>query len=836
MIIKSIKVRNFMQYDELDVKNIPQKSIIGIFGNNELGKSTIGEAISFALFGVTTKAPKGEKDKVISWNGASSCFVEMIFRVGEHEYAIYRKIKREGSPEVKLLDSILNRTLSIGTRETDAELLRILGFGFKEFRYSTYVAQKELSLIQDKKQDRKDVIDKMLDIPDLEEARRNSGKIKEELNEKESGIKHSFEEKSREKQDLDLKAKQHAALTDNISKLNEDFKKIHRESISIKINLENLTTFKKLNDEIRGNEKVKEEKGRNIETIKSNLEEIAKNENEILLLEKNLKQDEFVEIEEEYKSKKEMERSLGHFKKDLEKIKDTLSSLKQSVNSEKISFDEQLKGVVENIEIAESDRESIASISVNENELNELSHKEKEAKINLKNGCIISVLCTVTILILLFLYPVAIILILPFLLFFVYRAFSAYKQRNATKLKIENRRQEIYNLKYKKKQEEDIKVQLESSKNKKQKLEQEIRERNKLYNILDSLRFTTFQEVSKSSNSLDVKEYPVLGKLKELLLNIHTNDSNLMLIDEPIDTFEEKLKRRIEDINEKLMNKRDITNRIEVLKKNIQSKEKLKLNTTHSKLFKEIKEIDDKIIELRNKLPDIKYSDEKLQDVEKMKYDLDIEIREIEGNIRDYQGQIKSIESDLKKLPEVKDELSRLQKELNEITWKINVYKELELVFKETSGSIRKRLGPQIESYLSWILPKITDNRYKKVRIDSDFNIQVFSEEKHDYVDLSVLSGGTVDQLLISLRLAFAKALTPESGGYPTQLLFLDEPLSSFDPTRRSSFLEFLRSLESTFQQIFIISHLSGLEDYVDNHIKIRLDPEGRSKVVYTWE
>ncbi len=835
MIIKSIKARNFMQYEELDMKNIPQKGVIGIFGDNELGKSTIGEAISFALFGVTTKAPKGEKDKILSWNGASSCFVDMVFGVGEHEYSTYRKIKRKGSPEVKLLDLTSNKPLSVGARATDAEISRILGFGFKEFRYSTYVAQKELSLIQDKKQDRKDVIDKMLGILDLEETRRSSGRIKRELNdEREPDIKRLFEEKSREKQDLDLKAKRHASLTEDINRLNEELKIRTEEFASIKINLENLTVYKKLDDDIRNNEKVKEEKRRNIETIKSNLEEIAKNEKEILLLEERLKQDEFVGIGEKHKLKKETEKLLGHFKKDLEKVKDIYFSLKQRVNSEIASFDEQLKSITKEIQRTESEYKDITSIHVNENELNELERRKRDAEANLKSNFIITiVLCVATIISSLLVHPVAMILILP-ILFFIYRTFLAYKCMNTVKSEIENKRQEIHDLKFKKRRAEEIKEQLETSKNKKQDLERTMGGKRELYHNLDSLHFTTFQEISKSLDFLDIQKYPILEELKNSLSGIVTKYSDLIKINETIDAFEEKLKKEIEELNKKLMSKGNISNRIEVLKKNSQSKEKLE--NSQSKLFEEIKEIDGGIIKLKTKLPDIKYSDEKLQHAEKRKDKLDKEIRGIEGDIKDYHGQLKSIESDLKRFPEVEEELSKLKKELDKIKWRINVYKELELVFKETSGNIRKRLGPQIESYFSWILPKITNNRYKKVRVDSDFNIQVFSEEKHDYVDLGVLSGGTVDQLLISLRLAFAKALTPESGGYPTQFLFLDEPLSSFDPNRRSSFLEFLRSLESTFQQIFIISHLSGLEDYVDNHIKIRLDSDGRSKVVYTWE
>ena len=834
MIIKEIHAKNFMLYEELNIENIPQKGIIGIFGDNESGKSTIGEAISFALFGVTTKASKGEKDKILSWNGAKSCSVEMLFEIDGHDHSIYRKIRRKGSPEVRLVDIKRNKVLSVSARETDAKISKILGFGFKEFRYSTYVAQKELSLIQDKKQDRKGVIDKMLGILNLEEARKNAGRTKRGLNEKEPDVKRLFEAKAKEKEDLESKAERHAELTNGVNKLSEELKKRKEDFARIKTDFDDLTRYQKLNDEIKSNKKVKDEKRKSIETIKSNLEEIAENEKEILLLEARLKQDEFVRIDVNYTSKKETDKLLGRFKRDLEKIKDIHSSLKQHVNSEKTSFEEQLKGIVRDIQRVDSDLSKIASIPVNETEINELERRKKDAEANLKSNIIITVvLCISTMIFSLLVHPVAMILSLPVLLF-IYRTFSAHKRINDAKLEMENKRQEIHDIKFKKRRTEEIEVELESSKNEKRNLEKALGEKSKLYDILDSLRFTTFQEVYKSLDSLDVRKYPALKELKELLSNAATKYPNLMLVDEPIDVFEEKLKREIEELNEKLMSKRAIIDKIEVLKESIQSKGKLE--DRKSKLFEEIKEIEDKIIELKKKLPSIDYSDENLKQAEIRKDELDEAIRRIEGDIKDFRGQLKSIEPDLKKLPKVKEELLELQKSIEELAQKVRIYRELESVFKETSGNIRKRLGPQIEAYFSWILPKITNNRYKKVRIDSDFNIQAFSEEKHDYVDLGVLSGGTSDQLLISLRLAFAKALTPASGQYSTQFLFLDEPLSSFDPNRRSSFLEFLRSLETSFQQIFVISHLSGLENYMDNHIKIKSDLEAGSKVGYTWE
>ena len=55
MIIKSLYCKNFMKFRVLDLREIPDKGLIGIIGENEAGKSTIGEAISFGLFGKCTR-------------------------------------------------------------------------------------------------------------------------------------------------------------------------------------------------------------------------------------------------------------------------------------------------------------------------------------------------------------------------------------------------------------------------------------------------------------------------------------------------------------------------------------------------------------------------------------------------------------------------------------------------------------------------------------------------------------------------------------------------------------------------------------------------------------
>jgi len=197
-------------------------------------------------------------------------------------------------------------------------------------------------------------------------------------------------------------------------------------------------------------------------------------------------------------------------------------------------------------------------------------------------------------------------------------------------------------------------------------------------------------------------------------------------------------------------------------------------------------------------------------------------------------GEKKIVDKDLGRADDVRKEIHALQQDAQNAEENIIKYRELETLFIKTGQDIKKRLIPQVESYFAMIIPRITRGRYHKVRLGDDFDINIFSYEKNDYVNLEVLSGGTVDQLLISLRLAFAQAATASSPD-PGRFLFLDEPLSSFDESRRELFFTLLQALKPTFQQIFLISHLPHLEEFVDHYLYLDLATENQP-VAYSWK
>src|SRR2546425_9023621 len=139
---------------------------------------------------------------------------------------------------------------------------------------------------------------------------------------------------------------------------------------------------------------------------------------------------------------------------------------------------------------------------------------------------------------------------------------------------------------------------------------------------------------------------------------------------------------------------------------------------------------------------------------------------------------------------------------------------------EQTSESLRNRVKPQVERFMGLILPVITSGRYKAVELDDDYTVRVFDPEAGEFRPKEVFSGGTEDQLLLAMRLAFALALLPQAKGRIPEVLFLDEPLGSSDKVRREGILALVHGeLSENFRQIFLISHVGDLEAEADTVI-----------------
>lgn len=151
MIIHSIRAKNVLKYEQLDLLDLPKQGIIAISGFNESGKSTIGETICFALFGRTFSVAEDDLDKIIRW-GESGCSVTIQFsnnkadEPGDELYALTRMLDCDGNHSAKLY-KVYNEDNPIarGIERVEEALFALTSIEFEEFIESFYLAQREIT-------------------------------------------------------------------------------------------------------------------------------------------------------------------------------------------------------------------------------------------------------------------------------------------------------------------------------------------------------------------------------------------------------------------------------------------------------------------------------------------------------------------------------------------------------------------------------------------------------------------------------------------------------------------------------------------------------------------
>ncbi len=218
----------------------------------------------------------------------------------------------------------------------------------------------------------------------------------------------------------------------------------------------------------------------------------------------------------------------------------------------------------------------------------------------------------------------------------------------------------------------------------------------------------------------------------------------------------------------------------------------------------------------------VEFSDELLDEASRMRDSLTESVSRVKTQIEDSITRIIELKQFLEenkgleeKVDEQKRKVQLLEKDLAVVKYSV---KGLE----QTSESLRNRVKPQVERYMGLILPVITSGRYKAVQLEEDYTVRVFDPEAGEFRPKEAFSGGTEDQLLLAMRLAFALALIPQAKGRNPEFLFLDEPLGSSDRVRREGILALMhKELAENFKQIFLISHVGDLEAEADTIIEM---------------
>jgi AAA ATPase domain len=108
---------------------------------------------------------------------------------------------------------------------------------------------------------------------------------------------------------------------------------------------------------------------------------------------------------------------------------------------------------------------------------------------------------------------------------------------------------------------------------------------------------------------------------------------------------------------------------------------------------------------------------------------------------------------------------------------------------------------------------RITDGRYREVRVDDGLAFTLRSSDRGDWVPVTELSRGTLDAVYLAARLGLVRLVT----GDRRPPLILDDPLVTLDDERAERALSVLREITSDFQVIYLTTseRYDGMADEV---------------------
>lgn len=167
MHLNKLVVRNFKKYRRAEVNF--QEGLTGIVGSNGSGKSTIVEAIAWALYG--NRASTIKRDFIRNTRAGDSDLVEvkLSLSMGKQELAIYRSMKGKSlMPEAFLM--LDGQRIAAGTKEVDSRLEEILKIGYQDFMKTFYARQKDLdNLLKEGGTGKREYLLKLLGLDDIKE-------------------------------------------------------------------------------------------------------------------------------------------------------------------------------------------------------------------------------------------------------------------------------------------------------------------------------------------------------------------------------------------------------------------------------------------------------------------------------------------------------------------------------------------------------------------------------------------------------------------------------------------------------------------------------------------
>jgi exonuclease SbcC len=796
MKLKSLKLENFRQHEDSLIEFSDGITIIN--GTNGSGKSTILEAITWAIYG--TDAARGNKDS-IKFNKAKArakVRVELAFALDSEIFRIERFLDKA---ELYLGE---NQAPIVTTQqEVTKYLTEKLGMTKDEFFNTYFTGQKELNFLGNQKPlERRKFISKVLNYEKIREIQEQIRTDKNSISNEIIGLKQGIadldaltEEKKLAKAELDetqkllaQKQKEYGKAAEEVAKIEPEWEKLKEIKINFDKNTRELQFLEEKSSFVEKNIVSLQEKFKNLEEKTKTLAEISKFEVEYKEIDIKIK---------EYEKLQEKETLRQTFFTKIE-------SLDKEITEKQLQQEEVIKSGKEK-------RLIVDKIPVVKEELSELIKKVQgiEAKFA-----------------------------------------SETKEKEVL---ISQKQQEIEKIQKQlalilEKGEEGtcptceraLKGEFEkvtgNFKNHIKTLEDEIKVLKVAFKEL-KFNFPEIDDLTKKKEEKD-KELAQLNEVqgeykneqdryRKLNEEIKARTQEKAVLKEELSRLPEGFDMEVlKDLRERILPLREKHEQILALKAELMDFDKVKTDLVEAEKAKE--EISERKQFAEKELKSLNYSEEAFIKAEKDFQAAKDCFYATKESVVKTEAEEKNIKDKIERIQKIEDSNKEKLNFVKEKQEKLDLLMELDRFYGQFWEKLNNQARPEISELASRFLIDLTDGRYSELELNDKYEICL-----HDDGEIKpVISGGEEDLVNLCVRLAISQIIAQRSGK-TLSLLILDEIFGSLDESRRNNVVNLLRSLTNNFEQVILITHIEDIKDEIDNIITIEYDTEkGCSKIL----
>jgi len=785
MTLESLKLKNFKRYREFEIAF--EEGLYGILGRNGSGKSTIFEAIFFALYGEY----KGSKDLVKTANAEGNVSVELTFLIEDRRYRVIREFRGKALTAYATLKEG-DETIATSAKEVTATITKLLGMGKEAFLHTVFASQKELTALSTMKNDaRKTMMRRLLGLEKIDAIEEM---IRESLRDLNRDIKSAAT--------YLLSDEAVQAYRDELKQKCENLEKLAREIERLKGDeKERKRAYEDAKREVEAQQKAKEARQKKVaeyeqvlqrlklrekqlETLNSELAELQKREThyreqrslieKFKQMEKTLAQQE--ELKAKFLKKEGLEREQEQLRSEYKSRKGELKGLQQEIAP--------LKGLQERLKAEQSTLEQLkvqfqqldqqintlnATIVTNHSKIEDVKKRLKTLKeLGSESPCPV---CTRPLL----------------------------DQYEAVLASLNHEINAIYQ-----KEIDTAQTALNGCMMQKEVLEKRISETEAQVSETDR------QIARLQSKVEEIKK--VTERLDEVAQKGQANNEEIAKLGNV--TYDEAKHNALKEEREALKPEVDALLKLEALIATIPAKieeqKSLQAQMTTDKAS---------LTEHQKRIDEDGYSEEvhakaveTLKACEKEKDEIVVRLNGVTLEHANVQRDIEAIEKELKRDEANREALKAKEHERDD-------YEKLKAVMREFKTHINARIAPRIGEVASEMYSRITRGKYQHIEVSPEFDFFIY--ENGEKYPIERFSGGEIDLANLVLRIAISKTLSELSGAGNIGFLAFDEVFGSQDEERRIRIMEAFHTISESYRQIFLISHETEIKEMFERVVEL---------------